>query len=132
MQRLREDHVDANGTIRWNYAPIDEVKANMETTKHPRVRYVKGKVESSLLNSTYTPNSIAVLLLDTDWYHGTQAELKVLFPRLSVGGYLIIDDYCTWGGARLATNEWLKNNKHLVHVMDNSKALCFLARKIRA
>lgn len=125
------EHVDKNGKIRWNYAPFYIVKENMKITKHPRVKYVQGMVESSLLNWKSLPKSIAILRLDTDWYNSTQIELNVLFPLLSVGGYLIIDDYCTWGGARRATKEWLENNKHLLKIIDSSYSLCFLARKIR-
>ena len=42
------------------------------------------------------PKNISLLRLDTDWYESTKEELTVLFPRLSKGGVLIIDDYKTW------------------------------------
>ena len=48
-----------------------------------------------------------MLRLDTDWFESTRAELDALWPLLAVGGLLYVDDYCTWQGARAATDEWL-------------------------
>ena len=35
---------------------------------------------------------IAILHLDTDWYESTRHELQHLYPRLTSGGVLIVDD----------------------------------------
>jgi hypothetical protein len=35
-------------------------------------------------------------------------ELEHLYPRLSVGGVLIIDDYGHWEGARRAVDEFIE------------------------
>ncbi len=51
---------------------------------------------------------IAILRLDTDWYESTRHELATLYDRLSPGGVLIIDDYGTFQGARLAVEEFLE------------------------
>ena len=37
--------------------------------------------------------------------------MEHLFPRLSPGGVLIIDDYGEWQGARAAVDEYIKKNK---------------------
>lgn len=52
------------------------------------------------------PATISLLRLDTGWYESTLHELEHLWPRLSVGGMLIIDDYGHWQGAREATDEF--------------------------
>jgi hypothetical protein len=44
--------------------------------------------------------------LDTDFYLSTKIELEVLYPRLVSGGYLVIDDYHSWDGARKAVDEY--------------------------
>jgi hypothetical protein len=87
-------------------APIDEVRNNMATTGYPAelIRYVQGPVEETLPD--HAPDAIAVLRLDTDWYSSTKHELVHLFPRLSPGGILIIDDYGDWEGARQAVDEY--------------------------
>jgi O-methyltransferase len=39
---------------------------------------------------------VAVLRLDTDWYASTLVELEALYPRVSSGGVLLVDDYGHW------------------------------------
>ena len=106
----------------------------MERTGYPPslVRFVKGKVEDTLMVKENLPAQIAVLRLDTDWFESTKVELDVLFPRLSAGGFLLIDDYCTWGGQRKATDTWLEKNRHMLHeesIRAEGDALCFMAQK---
>ena len=42
----------------------------------------------------------------TDWYESTRHELEHLYPRLTHGGVLIIDDYGYWEGCRKAVDEY--------------------------
>lgn len=67
-------------------------------------RFVEGLVEDTL-HVTDTGN-LALLRLDTDFYSSTIAELRILYPRLTRGGALIIDDYGLFQGARRATDEY--------------------------
>lgn len=50
--------------------------------------------------------SIAVLRLDGDWYESTRICLEHLYPLLSPGGVVILDDYYCWAGCRKATDEF--------------------------
>ena len=50
---------------------------------------------------------ISLLHLDMDVYEPTRYALEHLWPRLSVGGVLLIDDYSTVAGATQAVDEWL-------------------------
>jgi hypothetical protein len=59
---------------------------------------------------THVPERIALLRLDTDWYESTHHELVHLFPLLSPGGILIVDDYGHWAGARKAVDDYLAAN----------------------
>ena len=96
----RDDHNE------WAYAPLDEVKTNMATTRLPAasIVYVEGEVETTLPDQA--PDAIALLRLDTDWYRSTAHELEHLYPRLSPGGILIIDDYGSFEGAKKAVDEY--------------------------
>lgn len=93
---------------RWGYAPLEEVRRNVEETGYPpeRIRYVEGEVEETLPERR--PERIALLRLDTDWYASTRHELEHLYPRLVPGGVLIVDDYGHWKGARRAVDEYLE------------------------
>ena len=96
----------------WCHSTLDEVRANMRFTQYPadRLRFVRGKVEDTI--SGDAPDTIALLRLDTDWYESTRHELEHLFPRLSPGGVLIIDDYGAWEGARRAVDEYFASGDH--------------------
>ena len=104
----------------WAYAPEDIVRKNMESTKYPsdKIKYIRGKVEDTL-NET-KPKSIALLRLDTDWYESTKAEMDALYPLITSGGVLIIDDYGHFEGARKAIDEYFKSIKEqpLMHRID--------------
>lgn len=97
---------DRTGPV-WAVAGLDEVRRNMTSTGYPsdRVHLVKGPVEETL-PARSPPGPIALLRLDTDWYGSTKHELVHLFPLVSEGGVLIIDDYGHWAGARKAVDEY--------------------------
>jgi hypothetical protein len=90
----------------WCEAPLAAVQQSIEATGHPRERlhFIVGKVEETI--PVQAPAKIALLRLDTDWYESTRHELVHLWPRLSPGGVLIIDDYGHWRGARRAVDEY--------------------------
>lgn len=99
-------------------APLDEVRRNMAATGYPneRIHYIQGRVEDTIpAHAPQTP--IALLRLDTDWYESTKHELLHLFPLVSKGGIVIIDDYGHWQGARKAVDEYL-GKCHYLHRID--------------
>jgi hypothetical protein len=87
-------------------APLEAVERVLYQTGYPkdRIHFVVGKVEDTI--PEHAPESISLLRLDTDWYESTKHELVNLFPRLAVGGPIIIDDYGHWKGARQACDEY--------------------------
>ena len=95
-----------DGRNDWCLADQDDVNRNMGTTGYPpeRIHLVPGRVEETIPGSA--PETISVLRLDTDWYESTAHELRHLYPRLSPGGVLIVDDYGHWEGARQAVDEY--------------------------
>ena len=91
-------------------AQLDDVRSAVTSTGYPseKIHLVKGKVEMTI--PAAAPESIALLRLDTDWHESTSHELTHLFPRLSPGGVLIIDDYGHWDGCRRAVDEYFELN----------------------
>jgi O-methyltransferase len=118
----RLDRDDRND---WCYASEEDVRQNFQSRVGNRnLRMVKGPVEETLTKAENIPERIAILRLDTDFYESTKAELEVLYPRLSSGGVLIVDDYGEWAGARKAVDEyftgqaiWLHYVTHTVRLM---------------
>ena len=90
----------------WALAPLEIVRANLAKVSYPQemFRFVQGPVEQTLPGTR--PDSLALLRLDTDWYESTRHELEHLYPRLSQGGVLCIDDYGYWRGSRKAVDEY--------------------------
>ena len=96
----------------WDYYFNDEVfnedlvRKVLLATGYPeqRLHFVKGTVEQTIPGQA--PAQIALLRLDTDWYESTRHELVELYPRVSQGGVLIIDDYGHWHGSKDAVDEY--------------------------
>lgn len=91
--------------IGWCYASLEDVMGAF--TKHDfkfPIEFIKGDVMTTL--HTHQPSAISLLRLDTDWYESTALEYEILYPKLSAGGVLIIDDYGVWAGSRKATDDY--------------------------
>ena len=88
------------------YASLEEVHRNMQSTGYPEEHmfFVKGMVEETIPG--WIPEQISLLHLDSDLYQSTYHELTHLYPRLTKGGVLIIDDYGSWKGSRKATDQY--------------------------
>jgi O-methyltransferase len=91
----------------WAVATLDDVRTGMAEIDYPaeRVHFHEGMVEKTI--PAESPERIALLRLDTDWYESTRHELEHMYDRLSPGGVLIIDDYGHWEGSRRAVDEFL-------------------------
>ncbi len=111
---LQHDPHDHLGV--WCLSRREEVEQTMQSSGYAaeHIRYVEGKVEDTLPNRR--PESIALLRLDTDWYESTRCELEYLFPLLSPGGVLIIDDYGHWRGCRQAVDDYFAATGQPIHL----------------
>jgi O-methyltransferase len=92
----------------FSHEVFDEaaVRELLVSTGYPseRLHFARGPVEQTLPEAA--PERLALLRLDTDWYESTRHELEHLWPQLSDGGVLIVDDYGHWEGARRAVDEF--------------------------
>lgn len=88
----------------------DRVRDTVLSTGYPedRVHLVRGPVEETLPHPAV--QRLALLRLDTDWYESTRHELEHLYPALSPGGALIVDDYGHWEGCRKAVDEYFSRH----------------------
>jgi hypothetical protein len=73
--------------------PVEAVKRNFGAygLLDDRVRFLVGWFRDTL--PAEPPGPLAVMRLDGDLYASTMDALTCLYPRLSVGGYVIIDDF---------------------------------------
>jgi O-methyltransferase len=75
-----------------------------------RNHMIKGWFQDSLPIYADKIGPIAVLRIDGDWYESTRVCLETLFPNVTDGGFVIIDDYFSCFGAKRATDEYLLAN----------------------
>jgi O-methyltransferase len=104
------DLLQEKPSFKCSGAPLEFVKKVLYATGYPkeRIHFIRGRVEETVPSSA--PDSISLLRLDTDWYESTRHELVHLFPRISTGGVIIIDDYGHWRGCRKACDEYFAQN----------------------
>ena len=86
--------------------PVEAVQANFARygLLDDQVRFLVGWFRDTL--PTAPIERLAVLRLDGDLYESTMDALTSLYPKLSVGGYLIIDDYFAWESCAKAVNDY--------------------------
>ena len=90
---------------------LDQVKANFSRygLLDERVLFLKGWFKDTL--PIARGERLAILRLDGDMYSSTMDSLLNLYPKLSVGGYAIIDDYGEIEACREAVNDFRASNK---------------------
>lgn len=85
---------------------VEQVQANFARygLLDDRVRFLKGWFKDTLPSAPI--EHLAVMRLDGDMYESTIQALDALYPKLSVGGFVIIDDYGDIVSARKATEDF--------------------------
>lgn len=71
-----------------------------------RLHVRKGWFEDTLAPESRAVGPIAVLHADGDWYESIKVTLEAFYDQISIGGFVAIDDYFVWAGARKATDEF--------------------------
>ena len=113
-----ERYPEDAGDTHWQQAhrlavPLEEVKSNFRRygLLDSQVRFLVGWFRDTLPGAPIGP--LAVLRLDGDMYESTSEGLLHLYPKLSVGGYVIIDDYGSVRGCRRAVEDF--RTKHQIN-----------------
>jgi hypothetical protein len=89
---------------------LEQVKANFARYRllDDRVRFLKGFFSETL--PALSGHSWSLLRLDGDQYKSTTDALESLYPGLSVGGYIIVDDYGAVDACREAVGDYRRAN----------------------
>src|ERR1700730_14839247 len=89
---------DDAGDRHWEWSEVlgvsqAEVEANFRRygLLDDRVRFLPGWFQDTLPDAPI--DRLAILRLDGDMYESTKVALDALYPKLSPGGYVIVDDY---------------------------------------
>jgi O-methyltransferase len=84
------------GIVRWNFERYGLLDG--------RVRFLPGWFRDTLPSAPV--ERLAVLRLDGDLYESTIVALRSLYPKLSPGGYVIVDDYGAMECCRQAVEQF--------------------------
>jgi len=86
--------------------PLDRVKSNFAKYNllDDQVRFLESWFRDTLPNAPI--QRLAILRLDGDMYESTMDVLVHLYPKLSKGGYLIVDDYGAIPSCRQAVDDY--------------------------
>jgi O-methyltransferase len=90
--------------------PMEQVQANFRRygLLDDQVRFLKGWFSDTLPGAPI--GRLAVLRLDGDMYESTMTALRWLYPKLSAGGYVIVDDYGALRGCGEAVDDYRRQN----------------------
>jgi hypothetical protein len=130
--------------------PVEELLVSSGITVHPKqqvisnltswqvlnspnhtVELVEGWVQNSMTKEVVDKiESISILRLDMDIYEPTKFVLEKLYPKMSNGSILIIDDWAL-EGARLACEEYFEENEISLELktIENSTPVYFIIKK---
>lgn len=91
--------------------PLEEVRRNFEKygLLDDQVRFLVGWFRDSL--PTAPISQLAILRLDGDLYESTMDGLTNLYPKVSIGGYVIVDDYGGMPGCKAAVEDFRAKHK---------------------
>ncbi len=101
---------DPHHTWKEFVVPVEQVKKNFRAYDllDENVVFVEGFFEDTLPQLDASPFSL--IRLDGDMYSSTIVALENLYPKLSPGGFIIVDDYGAVEGCRQAVIDYRSAN----------------------
>jgi O-methyltransferase len=103
--------------LSWQFDKYHQLAVSLEQVKDNfrkydlldnQVKFLKGWFKDSLPSAPI--ERIAILRMDGDLYESTWDSISNLYPKVSVGGYVIVDDYGGIDSCRKAIDEY--RNQH--------------------
>jgi O-methyltransferase len=89
-----------------------------------RVQLHRGLFEDTL----HPDRPVAFAHVDCDWHDPVALSLARIYPHLSPGGYLVVDDYYAYGGATAAVDAFRSAHPELV-VVESGQSEHMLLRR---
>jgi len=92
------------------FCPIEKTETNFKAfgLLDAQVIFLKGWFKDTLPKAPI--RQLALLRIDADLYESTMDSLANLYPKLSVGGYVIVDDYGCYDACKMAVQDYRKAN----------------------
>lgn len=112
-KNYRADKGNKLNTLKILNVNLKEVKRNFEKYDllDEQVIFLEGWFKDTLHKAPI--EKLALIRLDADMYESTFQALENLYPKLSIGGYVIIDDYNAFPNCKQAVDDFRK--KHSIN-----------------
>ncbi len=116
-ERYPADRGDQHWAREQLAIPVETVKQNFARygLLDDRVRFLVGWFSDTLPDAPI--ERLAILRLDGDMYQSTIEALRPLYPKLSKGGYVIIDDYAL-PGCQAAVQDYRREHGITEEIID--------------
>ena len=123
VKKLSNGKVDPKGTVEamtgfydqfGGHGTIDTCQELLtQKLKYPKenIIYHKGWFQNTVEHDAKNISAIAVLRLDGDWYDSIKICLDHLYPKVTKGGLVVIDDYGYYEGCTKAVDEYLREHQ---------------------
>ena len=127
-QKMREKFITDSGTSGISREQLLKI---FKQKKIDDIELVKGNVIETIPKfiKKYPKLKISFLNLDTDVYEPAVTTLEYLYPKISKGGILVMDDYKVFPGETKAVNDYFKNKKIKIQKFPFSKTPSFIIKK---
>jgi len=107
-------------------------KNNFEQVKEVFCEYSFVNLYKGWIPEVFSLSSISNICfahVDVDLYAPTKDSLEFIWPKLSIGGKIIVDDYFCWQceGCTIAVNNFVKNKKANL-VVPNYESTCIITK----
>ena len=127
--KSRKNFIKIAGDTSISKNQLVNVLKNKGITK--KIELIKGDIIQTIPQyiKSHPKLKISLLNLDTDIYEPAVTILENLYPRISKGGILILDDYKVFPGETKAVNDYFKRKKISIKKFPFSKTPYYIIKK---
>ena len=90
---------------------LNKLERKIEFLELDNIHIISGPFSETMTQAQIEPKKLMAALIDCDLYMSYQQALPFVWGRLSLGGYVYLDEYYSlkFAGARIATDEFFAN-----------------------
>ena len=127
QERLR--HIELCGDESISKDQLIDVLEKKKTRQN--VELIEGDITETLPKylEVHSDLRVSFINLDVDIYEPSKVILECLYPRLSKGGVLILDDYAQWEGETKAVDDYFADKDITIESLENFEKPVFIIKK---
>ena len=127
--KLRKKFLEQSGNESISIKQLQHILKQKKISEN--VELVKGDITKTIPRYLikHPKMKISLLNLDVDLYEPSKTILENLYPRLSKGGVLILDDYNVFPGETKAVNEFFNGKKINIQQFKYRKTPVYVIKK---